>query len=177
MLTLRSHTSIWKQPFTTCLVFSRYEFIGQNEVSVTMDTPHVHTMSVPEGERLAVQAGDIIGLRYGPTSATRLGIPYTRCSAVTVPESDNVYWLKTSEPLTENQVYSFRYSSSSMCRIFSFRAVVNPVSVISPQNNTRTIFYFLATGVAFSWRNHNLSSKNLWRDIAYNDNNDSNNNT
>ena len=88
-----------------------------------MDTPHRHTFRVPEGERIAVKAGDIIAVLYG---SNKLGVPYSHCNGNDNPESDNVYWLEPLTPETAEQgkVYSFSYTSMLLCRIFSFRAVV-----------------------------------------------------
>ena len=88
-----------------------------------MDTPHLHTLTVPEGGRIAVKTGDIIAVLYGSKS---LGVTYSHCDGSDNPESDNVYWFEPLMPDTAEQgkVYSFSYTSGWLCRTFSLRAVV-----------------------------------------------------
>ena len=93
-----------------------------------MDTPHLHTLPVAEGERIAVKTGDIIAVLYGSNS-DKLGVPYSLCNSDDDPEADNVQWFEPLTPDTAEQgkVYSFSYSSGWLCRTFSFRAVVTQV--------------------------------------------------
>ena len=95
-------------------------------MSLTVDTPHLHTLTVPEGGRIAVKTGDIIAVLYGSKS---LGVTYSHCDGSDNPESDNVYWFEPLMPDTAEQgkVYSFSYTSGWLCRTFSFRAVVTQV--------------------------------------------------
>jgi len=111
--------TIRKVPVCVCV----YEFIGQNKVSLTVDTPHIHTLTVPEGRRIAVRTGDIIALLYG---AKRLGVSFSVCNGNTNPESNHIYWFEPLTPDTavQGKVYSFSYTPVWLCRIFSFRAVV-----------------------------------------------------
>ena len=104
----------------------RYEFIGQNALSLTVDTPHIHTLTVPEEERIAVKTGDIIAVLYGSKS---LGVTYSLCDGSDNPESDNVYWFEPLTPDTAEQgkAYSFSYTPVWLCGTFSFRAVVTQV--------------------------------------------------
>ena len=54
----------------------RYEFVGENALSLTVDTPRLYSLNVPEGERIAVKTGDIIAVLYG---AEQLGVNYNHC--------------------------------------------------------------------------------------------------
>ena len=91
-----------------------------------MDTPHLYSLNVPEGERIAVKTGDIIAVLYG---AEKLGVTYSHCNGNKNPESNNIYWFEPLTPDTAEQgkVYSFSYTPVWLCRTFSFRAVVKQV--------------------------------------------------
>ena len=104
----------------------RYEFVGENALSLTVDTPRLYSLNVPEGERIAVKTGDIIAVLYG---AEQLGVNYNHCHRNKNPESNNIYWFEPLKPDTavQGKVYSFSYTPEWLCRIFSFRAVVTQV--------------------------------------------------
>ncbi|XP_076465381.1 uncharacterized protein LOC143297094 [Babylonia areolata] len=118
----------------------RFELIGQNEINITSNEARPYMFSVPEGERIAVHTGDIIGFLYGKD---KLGIPYSFCNSDESSDSNNIYWF---EPLTPDtafvgDVYGFSYSGGNyLCRVFSFRAVVEQAQLPTepPQTDVRT---------------------------------------
>ena len=85
-----------------------------------------YDMTVPEGERIAVKAGDIIAILYG---SDKLGVPFNICQKNKNPESDNVSWFQplTPDTVEVGKVYNFSYRKSWLCRVFSFRAFVTQV--------------------------------------------------
>ncbi|XP_076465481.1 uncharacterized protein LOC143297173 [Babylonia areolata] len=104
----------------------QFELIGQNEINITSNEARPYKFSVPEGERIAVQTGDIIGFLYGED---KLGIPYSFCNSAESSDSNNVYWFDSLTPdeAVVGKVYGFSYTGGSyLCRVFSFRAVVTP---------------------------------------------------
>ena len=100
--------------------------MGQNALSLNVETPHLHTFTVPEGERIAVKTGDIIAILYGTEP---LGVTFSICDKKRNLESHNFYWFEPLTPETAEQgkVYSFKYKANWFCRVFSFRAVVTQV--------------------------------------------------
>ncbi|KAL8570787.1 hypothetical protein ACOMHN_006937 [Nucella lapillus] len=102
----------------------QYRLVGQNPITINSSEAGVHTLTVPEEERIEVEAGDIIGFLYG---ADKLGIPYSVCDNSSNPDSNNIHWFEplTPESAAVNDIYQFGLTGGSWsCRIFSFRAVI-----------------------------------------------------
>ena len=95
-------------------------------VNVTeLAAPNYHTLEIPPEERIAVQEGGIIGVRYDDNA---VGIPFSVCDGN--PESEKTYYYQgmTAETAGVGRVYGFADADGAwLCRIFSFRAVVTQV--------------------------------------------------
>ena len=90
-----------------------------------MHKQQVYTFTVPEGKRIAVKTGDIIGIHYGCSDSNPLGVPFDDCKSEEHPENSNVFWLHLRhERETLGKVYSFIASQRWGCRVFSLKAFV-----------------------------------------------------
>ena len=84
-------------------------------------------MTVPEGERIAVRAGDVTGIWY--SGADRLGIAYSYCSTNAYPESGMMRKSMVAESLAVYDVLNIPLKTSNTCQKFSFRAVISQVAI------------------------------------------------
>ena len=89
----------------------------------------VYDMTVPEGERIAVRAGDVTGIWY--SGADRLGIAYSSCGANAYPESGMMRMSGSmiAESLAVYDVLNIPLKTSNTCQKFSFRAVISQVAI------------------------------------------------
>ena len=86
-------------------------------------------MTVPEGERIAVRAGDVTGIWY--SGGDRLGIAYSSCGANAYPESGMMRMSGSmrAERLAVYDVLNIPLIRSYTCQKFSFRAVISQVAI------------------------------------------------
>ena len=88
------------------------------------------TQDLDEADWIHVQPGDRIGL-WEP-SFHRGYVPYDYCDGGSHPEDFGVTWALNYKPFGDfSPLRAHKFTSKINCRIFSFKAVIFPVSVKS----------------------------------------------
>ena len=113
------------------LCFS-FNLVGQNLMMTSGQGPE--TQDVDEADWIHVQPGDRIGL-WEPSSH-RGNVPYDYCDGGSHPEDFGVTWALDRRYFGDfSQLRAHKFTSKINCRIFSFKAVIFPVSVKSYPHN------------------------------------------
>lgn len=102
-----------------------FQFIGQN-VYNGLNTIGFYNQTVPAAQRVAVQAGDLVGLWYG-LSPNKAGIRWTTCNPNLLPDGSGIFYSATpfwaETEVSVGQIVTMTPLATD-CYIFSFRAVV-----------------------------------------------------
>ncbi|KAK7105130.1 hypothetical protein V1264_019732 [Littorina saxatilis] len=104
-----------------------YILAGQNQVMTSGQGQETH--NVAEADWIQAQSGDILGIWEPGESKPRGNVPYDECNKESSAKDFGASWIDTSDSYADfSRRHASKLSAKRQCLVFSFKAVIFPVS-------------------------------------------------